>query len=379
MLGQAAAPTVPLTVRPEPLAARPEPVAAPAPGTVAAPGGEAARVIQLSPDEAKLIIKVTQNIIAFSQSNPIEFLAYCPRERWKEALTRVGTWVQEIERQIKAGGRSVNVPADVVFHLVDLEKCVTAVRDARLASVRWAFALSAAGTIANLVFGLKWLTIPTYIGSLALLFGGPLMAYLDPEPQEPFKPSLAGRLPCRHRLGGECEMIAMKMKEEEKKNPDRRKVLERVVVSPNAKIQKHHWGTVKPRPGSKESAICLAKGRFRVRVEGWAEDVVIPVGDWEFADPEDCNGNIILAVWTGDRSTEGSGWGEISGDSGHERTYWVEYIGPLTDGMIRRAGPFGCTGDPVDHAKEDGGFSEPGVDGGYAIFDEEGNVVDQGM
>ena len=173
-------------------------------------------------------------------------------------------------------------------------------------------------------------------------------------------------------------MIAKELKEEEKTNPNRRKVPERVVVSQNVKIKKHHWGTVKPRPGSKESAICLAKGRFRVRIEGWAQDIVVPTGDWDFADPDDCNGNIILAVWTPDRHTGETGWGDVSEQSGHENTYWVEYIGPYTGGKIRRAGPFGCTGDPVEHAMEDGGFSKPGVDGGYAVFDENGNVVDQG-
>jgi hypothetical protein len=70
---------------------------------------------------------------------------------------------------------------------------------------------------------------------------------------------------------------------------------------------------------------------------------------------------------------------ELNQDSNHEHSYWVEYVGPLTDGRTRRAGPFGCTGDPVDHAMEDGGFTEPGVDGGYVIFDSEGNVVDTGV
>lgn len=335
--------------------------------------------MQLSAPEGRLLIKVTENIVAFSQSYPIEFLSYCPTDRWQKALTQVGTWTHEIERQLNAGAQTVNVPAEAVLYLMDLEKCISAARDSRLQSAKWAFTLSALGTIANVVFGLSWLTVPTYIGGLALLFGGPLLAKFNPQPQEPYKPVLSGQSTHRNCLGGSCEMIAMKLRQEEKTNPNRRKVLERVIVAPGEKIQRHHWGTVRPRPGSSESAVCLAKGRFRVRVEGWAQDVVVPSGDWEFTNPDDCNGNIVLAVWTPDRQPGESGWGEAPEKSGHERTYWVEYVGPLTGGKIRRAGPFGCTGDPVDHAMEDGGFTKAGVDGGYAIFDEEGNVVDQGV
>lgn len=53
-------------------------------------------------------------------------------------------------------------------------------------------------------------------------------------------------------------------------------------------------------------------------------------------------------------------------------------MGPLSGGVVRRAGPFGCTGDPVDHAMEDSGFTEAGKDGGYVIFDEDGKVADDG-
>jgi hypothetical protein len=349
-----------------------------APATGATPAETPGRLVQVSAAEGQLLIKITENIVSFSQSYPIEFLSYCPPDRWQKALTQVGTWTHEIERQIKSGSATVNVPADAVFQLLDLERCISAAKESRLSAAKWAFTLSAIGTIGNLVFGLTWLTIPAYLGGLALLFGGPLMAKVNPQPQEPYKPALSGRHHHRHCMGGSCEMIAMKLLEEEKTDPNRRKVLERVVVSPDALIQKHHWGTVRPRPGYSESAVCLSKGRFRVRIEGWAQDIVVPTGDWEFCDPDDCNGNIILAVWTPDRKPGETGWGDVSQDSGHEHTYWVEYVGPLTGGKIRRAGPFGCTGDPVDHAMEDGGFKKAGVDGGYAIFDEQGNVVDEG-
>jgi len=338
------------------------------------------RMVQVSREEGQLLIKVTENLVSFAQNYPVEFNSYCPPERWQTALTQVGTWTHEIERQLNSGAQSVSVPADAVFRLVDVEKCISAARDARLDGAKLAFTLSAVGTIANFVLGLTWITIPTYIAGLAILFGRPLMARLNATPQEPYKPVLSGRAARRHHcLGGECEIIAMKLRQEEKENPNRRKVLERVVVCPDLPVQRHYWGTVKPNPGGPESAVCLKKDRFRVRVEGWAADEVSPSNGWSFTDPEDCNGNIVLAVWSpGTRGTEDTGWGEVSQDSGHDNTYWVEYVGPLTDGKIRRAGPFGCTGDPVDHAKEDGGFEEPGVDGAYAIFDQNGDVVDQG-
>lgn len=180
-------------------------------------------------------------------------------------------------------------------------------------------------------------------------------------------------------LAGECELIALKLKEEEKANPNRRKVLERVVVSPKSAVQRHHWGAVYPRPGGRQNSVCLAKDRFRVRVEGWEGDLVVPQGEWRLADPEDCNGQIVIAVWTPHRMTQETSWGPIPTYSGHPHSYWIEYAGPLTGGVIRRAGPFGCTGDPVDHAMEDAGFTEPGKDGGYVIFDEYDDVVDQGL
>lgn len=331
------------------------------------------RIVQVTSAEGKLISQMADNIVAFSENYPIEFMSYCPPERWEKALKEIGTWKGEIDRRVKDGAATVNVPADAVFHLIDLEKCISAARDTRLRSAQWAFGLAAAGTIANVVFGLSWITVPTYIGGIAILLGGPLLAKYSAKPQEPYKSVLSGRRVCLS--GPECEMIAMKLQEEEKANPDRRKVLERVVVSPTAKIQRHHWGTVTPRPGSKESAVCLSKGRFRVRVEGWAQDLVVPTGEWDFCDPEDCNGNIILAVWTSDRDTGRTGWGAVSEESGHEDTYWVEYVGPYTEGKTRKAGPFGCTGDPVEHAMDDAGFKRRGVDGDYRILDRFGATV----
>lgn len=177
--------------------------------------------------------------------------------------------------------------------------------------------------------------------------------------------------------GKECELIAAKLKEEEKTDPNRRSVLERVVLSPYQREQVHHWGSAYPKPGPDQAAVCLKKGRFRVRVEGWVGDKILPSNGWEFADEDDCSGQIVIAVWTPDRDTSETQWGEIDPDSGHEKTYWVEYVGPWTAAGARRAGPFGCTGDPVDHAMDDAGFREAGVDGDYVIFDSEGEPVQE--
>lgn len=176
--------------------------------------------------------------------------------------------------------------------------------------------------------------------------------------------------------GKECELIAAKLKEEEKVDPNRRTVLERVVLSPYQKEQIHYWGTAYPKPGAVEGTTCLKKGRFRVRVEGWEGDTILPSNGWTFTDASDCEGQIVIAVWTPDRDTSDTQWGEIPADSGHEKTYWVEYVGPSTGASSRRAGPFGCTGDPADHAMEDGGFQAPGQDGGYVIFNDQGQPVE---
>lgn len=172
----------------------------------------------------------------------------------------------------------------------------------------------------------------------------------------------------------ECEIIALKLKEEEKTNPSRRKVLERVILPPSWKPQYHHWGTALPAPGRIESAVCLAKDRFRIRIEGWEGDRIRLAKGWAYSDPDDCDGQIVIATWS-KRAPSHTAWGPAPKRSGHENTYWIEYFGPRTGGLIRRAGPFGCTSDPVDHAMSDAGFSEPGSDGGYAILDSDDNVI----
>ncbi len=335
------------------------------------------RTVTLTVEEAKLMIQVVENLVSFAQGYPIEFHSYCPTDRWQKALNDVGTWVHEIERQITAGATMVSIPAHVVFEMVDLEKCVSAARDARLSSAKWAFTLSAIGAIADLVLGITWLGIPAYIGGLALILGRPLIAKYSAEPMEPYKPSLAGAEADRARLGARCQVIAMNSDEEPGKDSLRRQVLERVIVAPFPVEQRHHWGVVRPSPGPVEGTVFLKKGRFRVRVEGWAGDLVIPADGWTRTSREDCDGQIRLSVLqaVAPRETQ---WGPLDLDSGLENSYWVEYLGPETQGVIRRAGPFGCTYDPVEHATRDGGIEIPGRDGAYAIFDRNGNIVDDG-
>lgn len=123
---------------------------------------------------------------------------------------------------------------------------------------------------------------------------------------------------------------------------DKRKILERVIVSPAPTVQRHHWGEVRPGYGPIQSAICLAKDKFRVRVEGWTGDVVIAREGWTRVPTSECEARKQIAVWSpsdvAPRSTE---YGPVPGGSGYEDSYWIEYLGPLTGGVIRVAGPFG--------------------------------------
>jgi hypothetical protein len=206
----------------------------------------------------------------------------------------------------------------------------SAARDARLGSAKIAFALSAGGAIADVVFGLSWLGVPAYIAGLAVLFGRPLMAKLRPEPQEPYKPSIRGAF-----LSGSAECP------DAPKVPQ--KVLERVLVDASEQVQSHHWGEVHPARGMKPSAACLSKDRFRVRVEGQVGDQVEAGSGWERVHIEECeDAPIQIAVWQPcDRPPRKTSYGPVPRDSGHKETYWVEYVGPFTHGACRIAGPFG--------------------------------------
>lgn len=333
------------------------------------------QTVTITAQEGRLLLKVAQNIVQFSQDYQIEFQSYCPAEVWKQALADTGTWTHEIDRQLATNATMIALPADAVFRMIDLEKCVSAARDARLGTAKTAFMISAGGAIADFVFGISWLGTIAYVTGLALLLGQPLLSRFNPDPQSPYVPTMQGSCRRRRNLGATCELIKMKMEEDEKNNPDARRVLERVLVYGSG-LERHYWGDVwTPDVVNGEyDQVCLTKGRFRVRVEGKPGMQVTPKGGWAVAPDGECWGSINIAVYDTAMSQAGLEEADLNQDSGHEKSYWVEYWGPNTQGRVRRAGPFGCTGDPVEQAMDDGGFSEPGVDGGYRIYGPEGLV-----
>lgn len=331
------------------------------------PNLNAARNIILSREEAGLFTQVVQNIVSFAQDYPIEFHSYCPMEKWQETLNQVGTWNSEVDRKLKANAPQIVVPADVVFRTVDLEKCVTAARDARLSSAKLAFGISAGGTLASALFGLSWITVPTYIAGLAILFGRPLLAKLQPDPEGAYRQSIG--------CGKGFSLAGCPPPDETPEEALMIKYMERVILTAEPGRRTHYWGSVDCDPRGEEGATCLKKGRWRVRVEGWAGDSVTPGPGWEFSD--DCEEAALntVGVWETD-SPRRTDFGELPTKSRHEETYWVEYIGPNTNGKMRKAGPFGCPFDTRDHALEDGAITDRGVDGDYLLLDEEGNAVE---
>jgi hypothetical protein len=260
-----------------------------------------------------MMVRVVQAVVEFAGDQPLEFHSYCPMDRWQEVLQKVGTGVARIEQQLAQGAQTVVVQADTVFAAIDLEECTSGARDARLSSARLALIISAAGAVGETVLGLPWLGIPAYVISLALILGKPLFERAKEIPSEPFKvDTLSGA-----RMGD---------------HTDKAKVLERVIVAPGPSVQRHWWGTVRPGTIGATGAACLSKERFRVRCEGWER---VPLEMCESARHEIC-------VWEpaalDPRETP---FGPIPAGSGHEETFWVEYVGVLTEGAIRRAGPFG--------------------------------------
>lgn len=281
-----------------------------------------ARMIWISPEEATMLVKVVEDIVAFMNSYPLEYSSYCPQDRWQKSLTEVNRWTGQIKKQADAGFRQISVSADAVLRLVDIEKCVTAARDARLRAVKTGFILSASGVVADVVFGLKWIGLGLYLAGLGVIFGTPLWAKLRPDSQEPFKPTMGS---C---AGGPAE-------------PAKKTVLERVIVS-KGPMQGHWWGVVKPGSGEIEEAICLQKDRYRIRIEGWKGDQIIPRPGWKRVPVWECKGDVEIAVWDscGEPARE-TMFGPVPKESGLTDTFWVEYTGPLTGGTCRTAGPFG--------------------------------------
>ena len=298
-----------------------------------APPGGGARQVAVSREEGELMVRTVEAIIAFAKDFPLEFSSYCPMERWEPVLKRVGAGLAQIERQLGSGASSVMVPADTVFAMVDLEECVSGARDARLSSAKLALFISAGGAIAQALFGLTWLSIPTYIASLAIVLGRPLVTRVQKAPKEPFK------VGCGPAVEEEEEPDGDGLGD----HTDKAKVIERVIVRPGRLVEIHHWGRVHPVYSTVEGAICLSRGKWRVRVEGWALDRVSPAPGWERAALDQCRtARNEIAVWEpGELPPRETFWGDVPASSGHPQTIWVEYTGPMTHGATRRAGPFG--------------------------------------
>lgn len=297
-------------------------------GQLNVPSG-APRLVSVSRQEAEMMVRIVESIIDFARSFQLEFHSYCPMERWEPVLKKVGEGAASIEGQLEAGRDQIMVDADVVFAMTDLEECVSGSRDKRLESAKLALGISAAGAIGSVIFGLKWLAIPAYLVSLAIVLGKPLSERLKEEPAEPFRPETIER-----GLSGKCRLGD---------HTDKAKVIERVLVAARPAVQRHHWGEVRPGRSLTAATVCLKKGLFRVRCEGWADDVVTAAPGWEMSSSDEClTARNEIAVWepAGElpRKTH---FGAVPSSSGHEHTYWIEYVGPLTGGIMRRAGPFG--------------------------------------
>lgn len=337
-----------------------------------------AKIISINRDEAKLVLKVVDNLVEFSQSFPIEYHSYCPAERWEAALSKVGSWSAYAEQELARGSTSINIPSDVLFMLVDLERCVSSARDARLSSARWAFTISAVAGIADWLFKLTWLGLPAYLAGIAILYGRPLYAKYQAVPEEPFEPVLSGR---RIILGSRHTMAGCTAPPESPEEAAQVKYMERVIVPEDGGSFNHYWGVLESpgAAGRPESAVCLAKGRFRIRIEGWEGDQVMPAPGWQKAvvcEPSALN---TVAVWEVPGTPRVTSFGPAPERSRHEENFWVEYVGPLTKGSVRRAGPFGCPFDTRDHALEDSGIKERGRDGDFVVFDAEEHVVEVPM
>jgi hypothetical protein len=332
---------------------------------------------RLTLDEARLLLTIVNNIVTFSAENPIEYHSYCPTDRWESALAKVGTWAEKTEKSIAAGSRDLQISGDVIFQLIDLEKCVSASKDAKISSARWAFTLTSVAGLASWFTGMTWINVPAYIAGLALVYGRPLYAKYEATPAEPYKPVMSGR---RIILGSRRSMAGCAAPEETPEEAAQVKYMERVILPEGGGTFNHYWGTVEsPGNSPDEMAICLSKGRFRIHIEGFAGDKVMPATGWSKAivcEPAALNTVAVYTVPGEPRATE---FGPIPEKSRHDDNFWVEYVGPLTRGAMRRAGPFGCPFDTRDHALEDSGLKSRGRDGDFVIFDASGDVVEVSM
>ncbi len=293
------------------------------PGT---PGTTGLRTVALSRAEAEMMVRVVEGVIKFSQDFPVEFLSYCPSDRWKPVLEKAGQGVHAMESQLSTNAQNILVSVETLTAIVDLEECASGARDKRLSAGKLALIIAAGGIFAQSFLGLTYVATPAYIAALAISLGKPLIES-QKEPVEPFKPSIRGTgLKWPTRLGD---------------HTDKAKVIERVIVPGHIRTHRYHWGTVTPTLLSGHSGICLVKGEWRVRIEGWGSDRITVTDGWRLATREECvSARNEIAVWDPEDLRD-TGFGKIPLYSGHEETFWVEYGGSFTEGHFRRAGPFG--------------------------------------
>lgn len=329
--------------------------AAPVPAAAVPP--PSTRVVSISRQEADLIVRIVEAIVQFAQDFPLEFSSYCPVERWQPILDRVGAGVGQIQSQLESTAANIQVPADLVFSTMDLEECVTGARDARLSSAKTALIISAIAAAAQILLGIGWLSLPAYIISLAVVLGRPLATRFKSDPAEPY------------RVGSSKPAFPRKS------HGDRVRLIERVIVEPGPE-QHYHWGSVVPSQGGPEGTVVLARGDFRVRVEGFDLDQVTPAPGWKRVPVGSAVlGQHEVSVWTpGYFPPRSTYWGAAHDPSGHPGSYWVDYTGTRTLGILRRAGPFDTKVDAMSHAIEDADITSPGIDGGLVIYDSRGTV-----
>ncbi len=284
-------------------------------------GAPPATTVVLTPTQGEQIVRTVEAIITFAEDNPIEFHSYCPPSRWQDVLDQVGRMTQSIETQLSQSRTSILASAEALLALLDIEECVTGARDEKLSASRRSLAVSAFGAIAGTLLGIKWLAIPAYLVSIAIVFGSPALAAVKEDPPEPFKidgPSLGH-------------------------HTDKETIVERVILSAPGEERHFHWGIARNGTGPKEEAACLVKNEFRVRVEGLAGLEVFPTEEWTPGSSADCaGGRNEIAIWEScDMDPRVTTFGAVPKKSKFFRTLWTDYTGPLTQGRCRRAGPFG--------------------------------------
>lgn len=297
------------------------------------PVSQAGRTAILSRAEAEMMVRIVKAVSEFAQNFPLEFHAYCPVSRWEPILAAAGAAAGQIEAQLATTAKGISVPLDLLMSIVDLEECVSGARDARLSNGKIALLIAAAGVLGQSVFGLTYLATPAYIIALAISLGNPLITAMKENPTPPFTPDV---IPTSKMSGGGCDSHLGH-------HTDKAKVLERVIVSPEHRTQHFHWGTVTPASMSGQAGSCLVKGEWRVRVEGWGSDRITLSEGWRFASRDECFSarNEISVREPCGLSARDTGFGPVPLYSIHEKSLWVEYVGPYTEGICRTAGPFG--------------------------------------